>query len=169
VDYSLPFGQNLSGAKAALIKGWQLNGIYVWDTGTPFSVTNSSNRSGTRPGSSNTDRPNQIRNANLSHKAVAEWFDTSAFIGQDGGQIGSERRDQIYGPHFQHLDLSLFKTFPITEAVHLEFRTEAFNVANSVNFANPGASLGASGFGTISSTANAYNPRLIQFATKIQF
>jgi hypothetical protein len=169
VDYALPFGNDFSGLKAELAKGWQLNGIYVWDTGTPFSITNSSNRSGTRPGTSNTDRPDQIKTATLSRRTVAKWFDTSSFVGQVGGQIGSERRDQVYGPHFQHLDLSLFKTFPLTSQVSLEFRMEAFNVANSVNFADPGASLGASGFGTISSTANAYNPRLIQFAVKLQF
>jgi hypothetical protein len=168
-NYVLPFGTSFSGVKGILAKGWQMNGLYVWDTGGPFSVTNASNLSGTRPGTANSDRPNQISSAYLAQKSVHEWFNTSAFVGQAIGQIGTERRNQIYGPSFQHLDLSLFRSFPITERVSFEFRTEAYNVANTTGFANPGASLGASGFGAISTTAFAYTPRVIQFAGKIQF
>jgi hypothetical protein len=42
LNYSLPFGQSAHGARAALIKGWQLNAIDVWETGQPFTVTNAS-------------------------------------------------------------------------------------------------------------------------------
>jgi len=169
-DYVLPFGANLSGIKGFLAKGWQMNGVYVWSTGYPFSITNNLNRSGTEPGAGNDDRPNQVvANPNLSHPSVKEWFNTSAFVGQTGGLIGTERRNQVYGPHYQHLDLSLFKLFPITHRATLEFRTEAFNVANTTAFANPSASLGGAGYGVISSTKNEYNPRLIQFAAKIIF
>jgi hypothetical protein len=168
-NYVLPFGKDLTGVKGILGKGWQMNGLYAYVTGSPFSVTNASNRSGTRPGTSNSDRPNQIGSSYLSQRSVAEWFNTSAYVGQAIGQVGTERRNQIFGPSFQHLDLSLFKSLPITEHINFEFRTEAFNVANTTGFANPGASLGASGFGAISTTAFAYTPRVIQFAGKIQF
>jgi Carboxypeptidase regulatory-like domain len=168
-NYALPLGAGLTGFKGILAKGWQTNGLYVWDTGMPFSITNSVNRSGTRPGIANSDRPNQITSAYLANKSVAEWFNINAFSGQTGGQIGTERRNQVYGPSFQHLDLSLFKTFAITERVDFEFRTEAFNVSNTTAFAIPAASRGASGFGTITTTAFAYNPRVIQFAGKIRF
>jgi Carboxypeptidase regulatory-like domain/TonB dependent receptor len=168
-NYALPFGSSFTGVKGILAKGWEMNGLYAWVTGSPFSVTNASNRSGTRPGTANSDRPNQAASFYLPNKSVHEWFNTSAFVGQAFGQVGTERRNQIYGPSFQHLDLSLFKTFPITEHLNFEFRTEAFNVANTTGFANPAASLGASGFGSLTTTAFAYTPRVIQFAGKIQF
>lgn len=168
-NYSLPFGESYHGLKAIAAKGWQFNGLVVLNSGLPFSVTNSANRSGTRPGTANTDRPNQIASPRLSHPTVLEWFNTSAFQGQTGGVVGNERRDQITGPGLQRVDLSLFKTFSFTERVKMEFRTEAFNVMNTAQFPFPGASMGASGYGAISSTANAYNPRLIQFAARFKF
>jgi hypothetical protein len=39
------------------------------------------------------------------------------------------------------VDLSLFKTFDITEQLKVEFRTEAFNVFNTTQFANPNSSM----------------------------
>jgi hypothetical protein len=168
-NYSLPFGANLHGVEGLLAKGWQLNGIYVYSTGMPFSVTNSTNVSGTEPGSSGSDRPNQVASTHIANPGVAEWFNVNAFAAQTPGIVGSEARNQIYGPRWEHLDLSVFKTFPITERINFEFRTEAFNVQNTANFAAPNAALGASGFGSITTTVNAYNPRVFQFAGKIQF
>jgi len=51
----------------------------------------------------------------------------------------------------------------------LQLRAEAFNITNTSNFANPNANLGASNFGTVSALAYAYQPRLVQFAAKLQF
>ena len=168
-NYSLPFGEGAHGLRGLLEKGWQANGIVVLNTGLPFSVTNIANRSGTRPGSANTDRPNQIANARLANPTVLQWFNTAAFQRQQGGVVGNEHRNQISGPALQRVDLSLFKNFPVTERVNMEFRTEAFNVMNTAQFAFPNASLGNAAFGTITSTANAYNPRILQFAVRFKF
>jgi len=168
-NYTLPFGNNLTGFRGVLAKGWQANGLVVLSDGPPFSVTNSANRTGNRPGTANSDRPNQIASAHVAQRTVTEWFNTAAFQGQIGGTIGTERRDQIYGPSLKRVDLSLFKNFTLTRRVNMEFRTEAFNVLNTAQFAFPAASLGGAGFGTISSTANAYNPRILQFAVRFKF
>jgi hypothetical protein len=168
-NYALPFGNGLTGIKGILAKGWQANGLVSWNTGLPFSVTNITNVSGTRPGIANSDRPNQIASVNVSHPSVKQWFNTAAFQSQPVGTIGNEHRNQIYGPGLQRVDLSLFKTFDLTERFKLEFRTEAFNVLNTAQFAFPTASLGNAAFGTISSTTNSYNPRIIQFAGKVHF
>jgi outer membrane receptor protein involved in Fe transport len=168
-NYALPFGNSLNGFRGVLAKGWQVNGILVLNTGLPFSVTNSANRTGDRPGTSGTDRPNQIANPNLATKTVQKWFNTSAFVGQVGGTTGNERRDQISGPGLERTDLSLFKDFPIHERLSMEFRTEAFNVMNTAQFAFPNASLGSSTYGTITATNNAYNPRILQFAVRFKF
>lgn len=174
-NYALPFGDSLRGFKAVLAKGWQANGLVVWNTGMPFSVTNVTNRSGTRPTVANSDRPNMIRSGKVGHPTIGHWFDTTAFAFQPAGIIGSEHRNQLYGPGLQRVDLSLFKNFDLFEHAKLEFRTEVFNVLNTAQFINPNASLSLSGgapvatFGTITSTANSYNPRIIQFAARIKF
>ncbi len=174
-NYALPFGQSLRGISGALGKGWQANGLVVWNTGMPFSVTNVTDRSGTRPTAGNADRPNMLKSGKVGHPTINQWFDTTAFAFQPAGTIGSEHRNQLYGPGMQRVDLSLFKNFDITERAKLEFRTEAFNVLNTAQFVNPNASLSLSGgvpvstYGTITSTANAYNPRLVQFALRLKF
>jgi len=166
LNYQLPWGTNLQGWKGALGKGWQFNAIDVWETGFPFSVVNSSPKSNTGVGS---DRPNQLGDANLDNPSISRWFDTSMFQAQAVGTIGSERRNGLYGPHFRHFDLSVFKDFRLTERVVLQARAESFNLTNTPNFALPAASLGAGGFGTVSSTRVGSTPRQLQFALRMTF
>jgi len=70
-NYSLPFGNNLHGLRGMLGKGWQANGLIVWNTGMPFSVTNFTNRSGSRPGTSGSDRPNMIGSGKVAHPTIS--------------------------------------------------------------------------------------------------
>lgn len=168
-NYVLPFGQKAHGFAGILARGWQANGLIVWNTGMPFSVTNANNRSGTRPSTTNSDRPNMTGSGKVSQPTISRWFNTNDFVAQPVATFGNERRNQLYGPGLQRVDLSLFKNFDITERFKLEFRTEAFNVLNTTQFTNPTASLGNALNGQITSTSNAYNPRLIQFAARVKF
>ncbi len=190
-NYALPFAQSSRGLESFAFKGWQANGLIVWNTGFPFSVTNNVNRSGTRPTVANGDRSNMIGNGKVDHPTIGRWFDTNDFAFQPAGTVSNQHRNQLYGPGLQRVDLSLFKNFDIYESVKLEFRTEAFNVLNTAQFINPISSLSlqacggattaactgypvagftpASTFGTVTSTANAYNPRIIQFAARLKF
>lgn len=51
--------------------------------------------------------------------------------------------------------------------MNLQFRAEAFNLFNRVQFGYPGLQQGASNFGIVSSQLN--NPRLLQFFTSAEF
>ena len=166
LNYQLPFGKSLTGWAGGLVKDWQVNAIDVWETGFPFSVVNSSPRSNTGAAS---DRPNLIGNPAVADPNIHRWFDRSVFQPQDLGTVGSEARDALYGPHFRHFDLSLFKVFPLTERLHLEARAESFNLTNTPNFAQPNATLGTAPFGTISSTRTGSTPRQLQFALRLMF
>ncbi len=166
LNYELPFGKSLAGWKGGLIKGWQLNAIDVWETGFPFSVVNSSLRSNTGAGS---DRPNVVGDPVLSNPTVHQFLNVAAFQAQPLGTVGSEARDAVYGPHFRHFDLSLFKVFSLSEAFRLETRAEAFNLTNTPNFAQPSATVGIASFGTISSTRVGSTPRQLQFALRLMF
>lgn len=168
-NYLLPFGKSLTGYRAVFAKGWQINLLGVWGTGHPYTVLNASNRNGTRPGVAASDRPNQNGGLGVSPHTLSQYFNTSAFSAQTLGTLGSERRNQLYAPPYRHLDMSLFKDFTLFEKTTLQLRAEAFNVTNTSNFAAPNANIGASNFGTISTLAYAYQPRLVQFAAKLQF
>lgn len=84
------------------------------------------------------------------------------------------------------MDFSVIKRFPVSESKNIELRAEFFNLFNHVNFANPNGNFNAipvrnidtntghiinpadvGDFGRINSTSN--NPRLIQFALKLNF
>jgi hypothetical protein len=74
----------------------------------------------------------------------------------------------LQGPPLRHLDLSVFKQFPLKERYTLTFRAESFNLTNTPNFGQPDSGLGDQAFGTISNTANN-QPRNIQFALRLAF
>ena len=109
------------------------------------------------------------------------WYNPCAFGNPlPGSQLGSGTvtgaaatpylggvRNEVYGPGYERINLSLFKNFRIHEAIALQFRADIFNVLNNVRFMNPGVTLtAASTFGGITS---AYDPRIIQLAMKFVF
>jgi hypothetical protein len=69
---------------------------------------------------------------------------------------GTLRRNQIYGPSFADLDLSILKNFVITERVKAQFRIETFNTFNHVNLAS-GVGATGPGSGVISDTIGDFN------------
>jgi Carboxypeptidase regulatory-like domain/TonB dependent receptor len=190
LNYELQYGKEFTGIKKALLSGWQTNMITVWQSGKPFSIINSGsgadqaieadgilhgygNRAVPQNGGGN-DRPNTIADPRLSHKTLSEFFNTAAFAPQPLGTIGNTERNSLFGPDFRHIDLSIFKNFPVTERVNLQFRVESFNISDTPNFfvANNNSGnqqFGNAAFGTISATDPNYVPRQYQFVLKAQF
>jgi hypothetical protein len=191
IDYELP-GKNFTGVKKVALGGWQTNSIVAWQSGKDFSITNSSSGGGYSDRASPTynngpDRPNQVGNpyaaGNIGScvgptqvRTITAWFNPCAFAPQTLDTVGNAARNSLYGPHFRHVDLSLFKDFPITEGLKVQFRAEAFNISNTPSFyidnnvnSGPDTRLGNPNFGQIISTDPNYNPRQLQFALKLQF
>ena len=181
-NYELPFGNGRSGLVKALSYGWHLNIVDTWQTGQGFTVLNSSNVSNTTTGTN--DRAEVVANpwvpgpvaanpsctnAPAQVHTQAAWFNPCAIMKQPIGTMGNERRNQLFGPHFRHFDLSLFKTFPIRESLAMDFRFEGVNVTNTANLAQPTANDGSSTYGQIITTNPSYNPRQLQFALILHF
>jgi hypothetical protein len=182
-DYVLPFAKSAQGVTALLAKGWQVNMLSYWQSGTYFSVLNG-NELMNIPGVSNNERPSVVPGAKfkLSNPSITQWFNTQAFIGQTFGTPGNEVRNQIEGPHDRRADLSLFKNFPVYREATLQFRAECYNISNSPNFGLPQATgtfdsptqtdnglNTTAGFGAITNTNVAEMPRQWQFALKLKF
>jgi hypothetical protein len=82
------------------------------------------------------------------------------------GQFGSEGRNAVRGPGISNVDLSLLKAFRLTERTGLQFRAEAFNIANHPNFGLPENDIASPNFGRV---LQAGSPRLVQFGLKFLF
>jgi hypothetical protein len=173
LNYQLPFAQAATGVKRVLVGGWQTNLIAAYSTGLPFTVSNSTPRANVNPvgvgGGTISDNPNRICNGTLSNPTLSAWFNTACFVGQPLYTAGTSGLAILRGPPLRHVDVSLFKEFPVKERIRLQFRTEVYNMTNTPNFANPSAALGSPSFGTISSTVLNANPRQFQFALKLLF
>src|SRR5204863_7693365 len=61
----------------------------------------------------------------------------AAFAVPPSGQNGNFPRNSLRGFSYWQLDLALRRQFNLTERVGLQFRAEAFNVLNHLNFGDP--------------------------------
>jgi hypothetical protein len=142
--WKLPFGKgrkffgNLNKVADAFLGGWQLGGIYRWNTGLPFSApvdlsgwaTNWQVRSRfVRTGAISTSyfRGGNGENANI-FRNINELI--GALRPPRPGETGD--RNVFRSSGFSVLDMNLGKTFtvPWNENHRLEFRYEVFNVFN---------------------------------------
>jgi len=152
----------------ALLGGWQLNGIYSRQTGTPFTVTSGQDRALTGSGG---ERPNVTGNASLSTdrptaQLIHQYFNPAVFVLPPVGQYGNLGRNTLFGPGSSNLDASIFRSFRIRERANLQFRAEFFNAMNHPNFANPVANIGSA---TVGQILSASGPRVLQFGMKFLF
>jgi hypothetical protein len=67
------------------------------------------------------------------------------------------------------VDLSLSKRIPLSGNVKLNFRLEAYNLLNGMNWANPSTTIGASDFGQVLRQADAYFGRQFQYTLRVEF
>jgi hypothetical protein len=99
------------------------------------------------------------------------WINSAAFTVPALYTFGTAGKNEFRGPTFSQLDFSLTKNFRFHEKYRLEFRAEAFNILNKVNFDNPTSSSAqtatlSSTFGVITS---AEASRQVQFGMRFAF
>jgi hypothetical protein len=163
----LPFGRGKkmlqSGVGAALLGDWTIAGIWAARSGRPFTVTQSSNN----VGQSMTGLPNQVGDPE-GPQTIERWFDAAAFQAVPSGTFGNEERNQLRGPGWQSVDLTLSKKIAFGERVGAVLRADVFNVFNRVNYGLPSRNLSdAATVGTITTLAG--DPRTMQLSLRVLF
>ena len=177
--YQLPFGRgrmflNKNWAVDEVLGGWQISTTLILQGGNPFSVF-SSNPTYT----TGSQFPNYSgTNLYPDQKTYRHWYNPGAFTLPAAGTFGNVRRNSLYGPGVELVNLSGGKTFDIHEGIKLQFRVDAANAFNHANLGPPSGGLGGTSvvgspfvFGTtdqqITSTTNG--GRTVQFAGHLQF
>lgn len=194
--WEMPFFQNNHGVLAAVLGGWQWNGIWSFQSGAhwspfddrppllqaedgfsgactsaTFDPVHCVNQGGdyNLDGESN-DRPNAI--ANHLHATHLQWADgfnlpDSFFSAPCLGCVGKLGRNTFVGPGYWGFDTTVLKNVRISDRFRLQFRAEAFNVLNHTNFLlGDNSSLHDPFFGVAGGTSP---PRNLQFGLKLTF
>ena len=178
---------------------WELSPTIVWQSGLPFSLSYS-NCGASIPGNAPCQPNGNVGNITYNLQGVPGSTGVSMFApvistgdlaaGRNlcnstsvtGGftcpgldQIGSIRRNTAFGPNFFNGDASIAKNVAIRERLTLQFRMDAFNVFNHINFGNPNGTIDSSSAGSITGgpypagTGGTTNPRQLQFTGHVQF
>ncbi len=178
--WSLPFGKGkrwgsgMSTGMDLLVGGWQVAGIntlapgemvtLVYSPAANFQVSGITNDfSG-----ANNYRPNVTCDpyAASGTQSINNWFNTACVsLPTDPSQpFGNAPRNNVRGPNFTQFDLAASKNVAVGGRAKMQFRIEAFNLFNRVNFLAPASNRSAATFGTIT---NTYDARQVQLGLKV--
>ena len=163
-SYELPFGKgkkllgNANGVVNRVVGGWQYNLIYTYQSGAPVSWGNVLYYGGDLKWSAR----------NLSQVFDVTRFERAAAAQLDRNVRTFYQRYPAYRAHgVNNVDMSLIKNTQIVERLNLQFRAEAFNAFNRVQFNGPDLTATGRNFGVITSEANL--PRSYQLALRLVF
>ncbi len=189
--WDLPFGKDRkwaqSGVAAALLGGWQINGLFSTMTGNPIFIVQGSANNLRAAGSG--QKPDQISDVTINKNfkynvggppkdanvADYQYFSVNSFQSVDAARFGNAERNSFDGPGFTNLDLGIFRTINLPGRFKLQVRAEAINALNHPNFRTPMNKVGgndisnAAQFGTIRALAGSAFSRNVRFAVRLSF
>jgi len=167
--YQLPFGTGQRWMTTTnrpvqlLLGGWQVSSITILQAGQPMRIKASTDVLG----SGVTNSANQTCSSVKTFKSVSKWFDTSCFATPQPLTLGNAKQGDVRGPGYYNSDITLSKSVEIREGMRISFHADAFNLANTPHYSNPGTTFGNSNFGVVGGTNGA--PREIQLGTHFSF
>ena len=196
--YAIPLFKHASGFEHGVLGGWQLSGITIAQTGTPFSVTNNTpfaDNAGVGNGVGTGSRPDLVGNpknfteVNVPGVFGPLYYNPAAYALPTGLTFGNVGRDTLYMPGRVNFDFGLFKRFAFKEHYAFDLRWETFNLFNHTQFdaidsamdcapvgSNAGASTCVNGDPVNGVAASsflhlngAHAPRRMQFGLRFQF
>ena len=153
-----------------VLGGWQLYWIGYLETGHFFSPT----YSGSDPSNTNTvgGLPNRLCDGNLpsGERSLNRWFDASCFAPPGPGTLGNSGAFVLEGPGYNNQNISIAKTFSITERFRFTFTAAASDAFNHPNFNAPAANISVPGsVGVVSSLAEGAASRQVELRGRLEF
>jgi len=179
-SYDFPFGHGKKwGASVSkpvdyLLGGWSISGITTYYSGVPFSPTLEHYPG--QPSTGPNNRPNEGSGDPYSGSQHNrnQWFVGGiggAFLEPGSQTFGNYPINTLYGPHFINQDISLFKSFALSERYSFTVRMDSTNAFNHTNLGTPNNDVQAGNAGQITSTAfgGQYLMRRLQFSATLKF
>jgi hypothetical protein len=157
-DNHAPKANCCSALRTQLLDGWEVSGVTLVASGTPFTVINSAgntgisltDNAGVSSGLGIAESYPDVLKELISPGSNSQSFgpligNPSQFVAPRGLTFGDAGRNYLNNPRRTNFDVALLKHFKIRESGELEFRAEAFNVFNHTEFRiydpdNPGSS-----------------------------
>ncbi len=174
-SYDLPIGKgqavNLNGVSNAIAGGWTLNGILYLGTGVPIA----SPVIGAPKGSYFNQRADLVCDPSKGiQRSASQWVNNSCFASPASPFVPGTAPaylDHVRTQGARNFDMSIYKTFKITETKALRFDISAYNLSNTRQFAAPSrqsmTSTSGAPYGAITQTINT--PRQFQFGARFNF
>jgi hypothetical protein len=157
------FGSNVNSVVNTILGGWQLSGYETARSGQPLTMSNNNGNLGNGQSS----RADLIGDPSISNPGKNAWFNTAAYAPAPQFAFGTSGIGDVEGPGFFQINSGLSKDFHISEARYFQFRWEAYNLFNNVNYDNPNQNVNdASNLGKIFSAQAA---RTMQFGLRFLF
>jgi hypothetical protein len=174
MTYELPIFAKTQGLLHNVLGGWQAGGIMRWNNGSLVGAPGGAYSTGVNP--------------KLDDPTYKQWFNTCS-VNTSGVRQNCIDASQpvafIQTPPYTLrtlsgvmpgirteipvlLDFSLFKNFVIHEGMKLQFRANAYNLANTPMFGGPNTSFGSANFGVVG-ISQANDPRMVELALKLNF
>lgn len=156
-----------------IANGWGVGSFISIESGTPVVVSSPNDSSSFGGGSGM--RPNATgQKAGLGSVDLVDgvqYFNSAAFFRTPQFQFGNVSRTlpDVRNPRQWNWDALIEKRFKLTERFNLDFRSEFFNLTNSVVFSGPSTSFTAGDFGRITALRQNNTPRQLQFALRLSF
>jgi hypothetical protein len=173
--YDLPLFK-AKGLTHSLLGGWQWSGVTLIQSGSPFSVYNggllaTADNAGVSNGfSTSGSYPDVVSNPQqgASGSPLAGsltgfgplLYNPGAFVLPTGLTFGDAGRNILRNPWRTNFDMAFLKHFAVSESKYFEFRAEAFNVFNHLEYTwvggDGGSAANNAGRGTDSNTIACY-------------
>lgn len=180
-SYDLPVPKS-SFFQNQLFKGWAISGIVTYQSGLPFSITDSTSGGaygqlgGGTATFSGTCNPSQFYTTGTRQQILDHYLNTACFTttnpnpansaGSGATGFGDVPRNVFRGPFQQNWDISVMKRFTVKESHTFEARMDVFNVWNHPVFGFPTA-VNIATTSTFSQLTTTVVPaRLIQFGLR---
>ncbi len=160
-----PSSIQLDGWARRLLEEWTFNGNITLGSSTPFTAkvagtSSDAGRSGV-VGSARADATGE------SVTAGSGFFNTAAFSVPAPGTFGNAARNTIPGPRQFSVNMSLGRSFSLPgERRNVEFRAEAQNVFNNVNYTGLSTTVNSSEYGRATSAGSM---RSVSLSMRLRF